>query len=79
MHVLRNSVAYLGPQGRRRQELRWLCDRRNLKEAEQDLQRCFQLWAHGDLPAAAGPSCDHEARIRYWQMIPSLSGSFMNG
>ena len=47
VHFLRNALDYLPRKADDdcRQELRWLYDRRNLKEAEQDLQAWLMRWA----------------------------------
>ena len=47
VHFLRNALDYLPRKADDdcRQELRWLYDRRNLKEAEQDLQAWLTRWA----------------------------------
>ena len=46
VHFLRNGLDYLPRKADDdcRQELRWLYDRRDLKEAQQDLQAWLQLW-----------------------------------
>ena len=46
VHFLRNALDYLPRKADDdcRQELRWLYDRRNLKEAEQDLQAWLKRW-----------------------------------
>ena len=47
VHFLRNALDYLPRKADDdcRQELRWLYDRRDLKEAQQDLQAWLQRWA----------------------------------
>ena len=47
VHFLRNALDYLPRKADDdcRQELRWLSDRRNLKEAQQDLQAWLTRWA----------------------------------
>ena len=47
VHFLRNALDYLPRKADDdcRQELRWLYDRRNLKEAQQDLQAWLARWA----------------------------------
>ena len=47
VHFLRNALDYLPRKADDdcRQELRWLYDRRNLKEAQQDLQAWLTRWA----------------------------------
>ena len=47
VHILRNALDYLPRKADDdcRQELRWLYDRRDLKEAQQDLQAGLQRWA----------------------------------
>ena len=46
VHFLRNALDYLPRKADDdcRQELRWLYDRRNLKEAQQDLQAWLKRW-----------------------------------